>query len=262
MDDATGDHATRPPDENAPPPLPPERSSLAQPGSNGGEQEGFGKDYGPMHGGVGGTRVIDALLKAPAGLVFELTEGRAGRVAAALLLVLVITMLGYGAIMGAFAGGAQLWAVPIKVVAGTVLSALICLPSLYIFTCLCGGRQTFREAAGLLLLAVSLTGVLLAGFAPVTWIFSQSTDTAGFMSAMHIGFWLVGTFFGLRLLDKAFSLLNHRSMSVLKVWTVIFVLVVLQMCTTLRPLVGAYAPLQLSAKKFFLTHWVETVAGR
>ena len=45
---------------------------------------------------------------------------------------------GYGMVVGSFSGGSQMWIAPAKIAIGTILSILICLPSLYIFTCLSG----------------------------------------------------------------------------------------------------------------------------
>ena len=43
--------------------------------------------------------------------------------------------------------------------------------------------------------------LLLIGFAPVAWIFSQSTDSIAFMGALHLILWAIGISFGLRLID-------------------------------------------------------------
>jgi len=40
--------------------------------------------------------------------------------------------------------------------------------------------------------------VLLIGFAPVAWLFSQSTESLLLMGALHLVFWLIATYFGLR----------------------------------------------------------------
>jgi hypothetical protein len=221
--------------------------------------EAFGKQYGQTEKRLSACVVIDALLKKPAQLVYELHTGRRQRTAIGLLLLVILTMGAYGLIMGTFSGGQQLAAVPLRVVGGVLVSALICLPSLYIFTCLCGSDLSFSDVAGLFLLCLALSGMLLIGFAPVTWIFSQSTHAVGFMAGLHLAFWMVGSYFGLRLMMRAFGFLNRKDMGLLKVWVVVFLLVVLQMCTTLRPLVGPYRPINLAEKKFFLSHWVETM---
>lgn len=205
---------------------------------------------------------VEALLKRPARLVYEMTHGSATRIIGILAAITVICMLVYGFIMGTFSGGDQLWAVPVKVVAGMFLAAAICLPSLYIFSSLGGSRLSFRDVLGVLMLTLALTSVLLVGLAPVTWIFSQSTETAVFMGVMHLTFWGIGLSFGFRLLSRAFGLMNERGTSTLAIWGAIFIAVTLQMTSTLRPLVGRYEGPNLLGKKCFLTHWSDSLLGR
>ena len=156
-----------------------------------------------------------------------------------------------------FSGREQLWVVPVKVTLGLLLSGAICLPSLYIFISLAGGRQSFAQTSGLLLLALTLNSVLLVGFAPVTWVFSQSTGTVVFMGCLHLLFLMVSIHFGLRLMKKSFAFLNERTMHVLKIWVIIFVMVIMQMTTVVRPLVGKHEKLKLDEKKFFIGHWMD-----
>ena len=215
----------------------------------------FGEHYAPLERPLSALRVVDALLKQPARIAYELTEGQAAKTAAVLAAIAAICTSGYGFIMGSFAGGLQFWAVPLKVVIGLFLSALICLPSLYIFVCLSGSRRSLAQLGGLLLAALALGGILLAGFGPVTWVFSQSTNSIGFMGAMHLAFWYIALFFGLRLFETAIVFLDKQARPTLKLWSVIFILVVMQMCTALRPLIGPYQPLRTHEKKFFLAHW-------
>jgi hypothetical protein len=54
-------------------------------------------------------------------------------------------------------------------------------------------------------------------------------------------------------------LLSGSVRSHLKLWGFIFVVVCLQMMTTLRPIVGRSDRFLPGAKKFFLAHWLETV---
>ena len=79
------------------------------------------------------------------------------------------------------------------------------------------------------------------------------------MGALHLIFWFVSTVFGLRFLNAAFSHSEARSNAGLSTWIVIFVLVVLQMTTALRPIVGkadTFLP-PPEEKKFFLSHWFD-----
>ena len=102
-----------------------------------------------------------------------------------------------------------------------------------------------------------MTTVLLIGFAPVAWVFSESTKSIPAISALHLAFWLVATCFGVRFLHAGFAHLRATSGAGLKVWVVIFLLVALQMTTSLRPIVGTAPTLLPVEKKFFVKHWFD-----
>jgi hypothetical protein len=169
----------------------------------------------------------------------------------------VICALIYGVVVGTFSGGTQLWAAPVKVAAGLFVSALICLPSLYIFACLSGSQARLVEVVGLVAGLLMLMTVLLIGFAPVAWVFSQSTDSSVAMGALHLAFWVISSYFGIRFLNAGFTHHHDNSSGGLKVWIVIFVLVMLQMTTAVRPLVGTADTFLPAEKKFFVTHWMD-----
>jgi hypothetical protein len=199
--------------------------------------------------------VIEAVLRQPRRLLFQLRQPGAGRLIGGMLLASLICGLVYGLIIGSFSGAEQWWAAPIKFTGGLLISALICLPSLYIFAGLSGSTARLGEIFGLVAGLLLLMTVLLIGFAPVAWLFSQSTNSVLWMGFLHLMFWFVATAFGLRFLDAGFRQTNARSGAGLKTWTVIFVLVVLQMSTALRPLVGRADTFLPTEKKFFLAHW-------
>jgi len=164
----------------------------------------------------------------------------------------------FGIFIGWFSGGTQLWAAPLKVATGLLISAAICLPSLYIFACLSGSTARLSEVVGLVAGLLLLMTILLIGFAPVAWLFSQSTESLILMGALHLVFWLIATYFGLRFLNAGFVLREDRSGG-LKVWMVIFLLVMVQMTTALRPLIGTADTLLPTEKRFFLGHWGECI---
>ena len=198
---------------------------------------------------------IDAILRHPRRVMFQLREPDAGRLIAAMLLVSILFSLVYGVVVGTFSGGIQLWAAPVKIAVGLMLSALICLPSLYILTCLSGSQARLVEVCGLLAGLLMLMTVLLIGFAPVAWIFSQSTESLPWMGTLHLVFWFVATVFGLHFLETGFSHSKARSRAGFHVWVIIFLLVAMQMTTTLRPILGAADTFLPKEKQFFGTHW-------
>jgi len=165
-------------------------------------------------------------------------------------------------VFGAQSGGAQLWIAPAKLGLGTLLSVLICLPSLYIFLCLGGIDAQLRNVCGALFAAVCLTSILLIGFAPVAWIFSQSTDSIAFMGALHLLFWVIGIRFGLRLIDATGRFLGARGKGHLRIWSFIFIMVCFQMTTTLRPIIAPSKTFLPTEKKFFLAHWFDSISGK
>ena len=202
---------------------------------------------------------VEAVLRQPRRVMFQLRQPGAGKLIAAMIFIAVVCSVIYGVIVGSFSGGVQWWAAPVKISAGLLLSTLICLPSLYIFACLSGSQARLVEIFGLVVGLLMLMTILLIGFAPVAWLFSQSTNHLAWMGALHLIFWGIATLFGLRFLETGFSHSRARSNAGLNTWSVIFVLVVLQMTTALRPIVGTADTLMPTEKKFFLSHWGDSM---
>jgi hypothetical protein len=198
---------------------------------------------------------VEAVLRQPRRLIFQLRQPGSGPLIGGMLLVAILCSLVYGVVVGTFSMGPQLWAAPVKIAAGLMVSALICLPSLYIFTCLSGSQARLAEMCGLLAGLLMLMTILLIGFAPVAWLFSQSTQSVAWMGSLHLMFWLISTFFGLRFLQAGFSHSQARSRAGLYTWIIIFLLVALQMTTALRPIVGKADTFLPTEKMFFVTHW-------
>jgi hypothetical protein len=57
------------------------------------------------------------------------------------------------------------------------------------------------------------------------------------MGALHFLFWVIATWFGLRFLNAGFAHLSAKPGGT-RIWPMIFLLVMLQMTTALRPLIG------------------------
>ena len=210
----------------------------------------------PHPPGVGAT--IESLLRRPGQAVHELWQGgRAGQLMVSFGLVAILGLLAFGLAAGSFAGGTQWWAAPLKITFGTLFAALICLPSLYIFLCLSGAEIRFGTTAGLLAGGVALTGILLAGLTPIVWVFSQSTGSAAFMGAMLIIAWLVALLAGLGFLRRGARWLGLSNGFHLQLWTLMFLVVTIQMSCALRPILGHADSFLPKEKRFFLAHWGE-----
>jgi hypothetical protein len=211
----------------------------------------------PMDGPVTLSSCMESLLKQPGQILYECSRGNKGA-----LLLLTLLVLGclatFGLLLGSISGGTQWWAAPLKVVVGTLLAGGICLPSLYIFLALDGKEAGLSQVITLVLAALGLTGLLLVGFAPVLWVFSQSTTSLGFLGSLAILFWVISLSFGLRLIHSATAAVSRTSSSYLGLWMLIFLVVTLQMSTALRPLIGSSNRLLPAEKRFFVHHWMES----
>jgi hypothetical protein len=205
--------------------------------------------------------VIEALLKQPGRILHECKQG-GSKVPAILFLGAVLGLAVFGTLLGTFSGGVQYWAAPAKVVLGVLTALVICLPSLYIFSALGGIEARLSQIVGMLLAMIALTALLLLGFAPVVWIFSQSTESVLFMGFLVLSFWIIALYFGFRLLVAAAGTFGMSVGHYLLVWMGIFLLVTLQMSTSLRPIIGTSEALLPAEKRFFLEHWLEEMGAK
>ena len=209
---------------------------------------------------VGPFAVVEAILRYPRRVMYHLRQPGSGGLVAAMVLTSIVCGCLYGLVVGSFSMGTQLWAAPLKIVSGMLISTLICLPSLYIFTCLSGSQARLGEICGLLAGLLTLMTLLLIGFAPVAWLFSQSTESIVVMGVLHLLFWFVAIRFGVRFLFATLRHFGLRTETGVKVWVMIFCLVSLQMTATLRPILGRAETVLPGNKKFFLAHWRDCLA--
>lgn len=201
--------------------------------------------------------LFEALLRSPKALIKRLAEPGHGTILPFLLLA-VISMIVFGVVLGTFAMHEQIWAAPLKITVGLLLSGLICFPSLYIFSCLAGSQAGASQLAATLAGMLALSGLLLLGFTPAVWIFTQATDGYGFMGVIALGTWFIAVAFGFRFLGSAISSTGASSKVPLIVWSCIFLVVTLQMTTSLRPIIGRSDRFLTNEKLFFLQHWVKS----
>jgi hypothetical protein len=240
-------------DQNTPPLPPPFRANPRDP------NEGFE----PLEGGSELPNILNKLLKKPLSIIHNVETDESGRtIPLRLLLISIVSLAVFGFVVGTFSWHHQLWAAPVKIVGGLLFSGLICLPSLYIFACLGGLDAKFRTIVGVLCGLIALSALLLLGFAPVVWLFSVSSTSVAFLGFLLLALWIVCAGFGLVLVFRAGRALGMTNTGHLLVWCGVFLLVTLQMTTTLRPIIGTSDQfLNFEEKKFFLLYWGEQLSG-
>jgi len=211
----------------------------------------------PLPGTLDLRSLFEALLRSPRALVRRLADPGHGAFIP-FVLIAMLSLVVFGGVLGSFAMGTQMWTAPLKITAGLLIAGVICFPSLYIFSCLAGSQAGASQLAATLAGMLALSGLLLLGFAPAVWIFTQATDSLGFMGALALLLAGVALVFGFRFLKDAVGSTGAVSKGPFSVWSIIFLLVTLQMTTSLRPILGTSDRLLTDEKKFFLQHWIES----
>ncbi len=217
-------------------------------------------EYSALENGPGVSAVLNALLKSPGKLVHEAHQQKWKSLLGALVLIAAVSLAIYGLVAGSFSGGWQILIGSVKIVLVGFLSALICFPSLYIFMALSGIDARLSSTIGAILAMLALVGLLLVGLAPVAWVFSQSTESVAFMGILHLFFYTIAIFFGIRSLWAEVEYHPDPDKGHMRVWVVIFVVVSLQMLTVFRPILTPSEHFLPREKKFFLQHWTEGMA--
>jgi len=206
-----------------------------------------------------GQGVIDRLIRSPDALLSEVDGKGGSNLLAALAAIAFVGHFAYGLVVGSFSGGTQWWAAPAKSVAGAALCGAICYPSLYIFASFSGADVGARRVTALVLGLLALTGVFLTGFAPVSWVFSQSSTYTSFIGTIHLGVWGLSMLIGGRVLSSSLRRWKAKGPGLANLWLLILMITSCQMMTTLRPIVGTSPKLLDPEKKFFLQNWFETI---
>ena len=203
--------------------------------------------------------LVDALLKNPDTIYQQIEHNDFDRHLAKLLLIFTVCIVFYGSIVGSFSGHIQWFAAPLKIFFGTCLTGILCFPSLYILSCISGVDLRPVQLTGLLISSLALTSILLLGFAPIAFIFTFSIKTLPFMGMIHLAIWCISLYFGLRFLNNGLTKMGSSNDVMIKAWATILLVTLLQMSTSLRPILGESDSLLTAEKMFFLEHWTESL---
>lgn len=182
---------------------------------------------------------------------------RAGRSRGGLaFLVLAGSVCGYvfyGAAAGFFQGGTQILVAAMKAPIIIVLSLILCLPSLFVFSAMAGARWTRRTFLFLLAGFAGTLALLLLALLPVSWLFSASSRHLGSAVFLQFILWLVALLLTWRFLGQVLAAMGARTGAIF-LWLLLFCVVSLQVTTMLRPVLERKpgGALFVSGKKSFL----------
>lgn len=207
---------------------------------------------------------IENLLKAPANIALRIENDDSLPLLAARLFLWGLAFHAvYGFAMALFGSTEAAFMTAGKAPLVALCSAALCMPSLYVFSCVAGMPIRITQALALAGVTLAMTGLLLLGLTPVTWLFSVSTNSVPFVVIMNLTAWTIAVSFSFRffgIFNDSRDEEDRQGATGLKWWLVIYIIVSLQMATTMRPLLTI--PEQgwrVTEKKFFLGHFSDSM---
>jgi hypothetical protein len=147
--------------------------------------------------------------------------------------------------MGMYNGAFQAISSAIKLPILFLLTALICIPSLYTFNVLLGQSFKFLQTVALMVITLGTTTILLASLAPIAFFFTLTTPQSyQFLMLMHVLIFGLCGIYGVRYLYRGCSYLAFRMEQplnnlLLRIWIVIYAVVGMQLGWRLRPFIGS-----------------------
>lgn len=161
----------------------------------------------------------------------------------------------YGAAAGFFQGGEQVLVGALKAPLIVLVSLLLCLPSLYVFSAMAGAEWTGRTFFALLCGFAATLGLVMLALLPVGWLFSLSSRYLASAVFFHLTLWLIALGLAWRFLGPALRAGGAVAGGLL-LWLALFCVVSFQSTTLLRPVLARDpgAPLFVTGKKSFFEH--------
>ena len=205
------------------------------------------------------TGTLAALLKNPGAVVRAIESEDALWTRAALLILWGLAFYSfYGFAMALFGG----WEVSLMTLMKAPIIAfaaiILCLPSLYVFSSISGNPITIPQCFTITGAILAMTGLMLLGMVPVTWLFSISTENVPFVVVLNTGIWLIAVIFARRFLKLAIPGKTGKRWG-LQWWLIVYIIVTFQMATTMRPLLNKPPDgWWVSEKKFFLANFIDS----
>lgn len=152
----------------------------------------------------------------------------------------------YGAVLGSTHSLWQALSSAVKLPVLFLVTLVICIPALYIFSVLFGSNQRLQQSVALVLSAITVTAVLLLSLAPITFFFMLTTNGYQFFKLLNVLFFAIAGIIGMIFLSRgirAFSVADQENggkmrFVVVYLWIFLYAFVGSQMAWTLRPFVG------------------------
>lgn len=188
---------------------------------------------------------LDYILRAQTALFEQIySQKDLSRIIGSMSVLCILLASIYGLVMGMYNGALQSFSSAIKLPILFLLTALICIPSLYTFNVLLGQSFKFLQTVALMVMTLGTTTILLASLAPIAFFFTLTTpDNYQFLMLMHVLIFGLCGIYGVRYLYRGSSYIAFRmdqplNNMLLRIWIVIYAVVGMQLGWRLRPFIG------------------------
>ncbi|MHC4662160.1 MAG: hypothetical protein ACYS8W_10765 [Planctomycetota bacterium] len=153
----------------------------------------------------------------------------------------------FGAATGTYVAGHQIWITGLKVPALFLSTLAICAPSMYILSLLIGARLSMTQALAVALTSISVTAIILAGWAPVMLVFARTLQPHVYthytflllLSLVSVGSGAAISIWHLARGFDALAIPREVRWRVILVWLLLYQFVGAQITWLLRPFVGS-----------------------
>lgn len=201
---------------------------------------GFGQDFA----------VVETILRNRHHFFEEIRENKqVGEKIQGMLIASLVFLAIYGAVLGSTHSLIQAVISAAKLPLLFLATMFICIPTLYVFSVLCGSTLRLNQTIALVLTAITMIAVLMLSFAPIVLFFMLTTSIANgyqFFKLLNVAFFAIAGVVGMRFLIQGIRIVSAvdekqghsgREM-VLNFWIILYAFVGSQMAWTLRPFIG------------------------
>ena len=114
----------------------------------------------------------------------------------------------YGAIIGSQHSFLQTLSSCLKLPILFLLTTVICMPTLFIFSSFLGSKRSILQTFVLLATGMAIIGVALVGFAPITLFFIVTTQSYQFFKLLNVAFFVVSGLLGVLFFNRMYVQLS------------------------------------------------------
>lgn len=160
-----------------------------------------------------GLLVIERILRDRHSIWQQIVEERElNRLTGNMLTSSALALACYGAVLGAFHSVLMALTSAVKLPLLFLVTLAICLPTLYLFNLVFGARLSVRQAAAMVMVAITVTSMLAVAFAPISLFFLITAPDYGFFKLLNVAILSLSVLVGLRFLTGGMQVLNQHGL--------------------------------------------------